>query len=228
MNTTNALDVLTISEKEECLRAKVYIRDFSSATKTLRLQALGQIKRLSKPVAKVILKMLLSKETEVLKQVEVLGALATCNGKADGDRGYLNTYFYNPEPQLRVAALRALSKYEDEASFETLSLAIKDSQPDIRKEAINLMVSIYGQRALPLLLHLLRDLDDKVRSCVISLCATLEAREAVPVLITMLTDENSEIQKEVSGALKKITKESKAKTGNEWNLWWMDQYDKSR
>ena len=75
---------LTISEREECLRAKVYIRDFTSKSKQVRLLALNQIKKLSKPIAKTILKKLLFQENEQVKQIEVLGALATCNGRIDG------------------------------------------------------------------------------------------------------------------------------------------------
>ena len=222
MTTESTDSILTISEQEECLRSRVYIRDFSSSSRSVRLQALNQIKKLSEPIAKVILRKILSQQVDPIKQIEVLGAIATCNGKFDGKREFLNDYLSHANPEIRLCALRVISKYEDEECFQTLSHATKDSLANIRKEALNLICRIYGLRALPLILHLLHDLDDSVRKSAISLCSTFECEQAIPVLITMLKDENPEIQKNVDAALRKITKESKAKTMNEWNSWLME------
>jgi len=229
----NEVARLTISETEECLRAKVYIRDFSSSSKPARLGALNQIKRLSKPIAKIILKKLLAQEKDTLKQVEVLGALATCNGKIEGDRGFLRAYLSDVNSEIRLSALRVFSKYEDEECFEILSQAIKDPQADIRREVLNLMCRIYGLRATPLIMRLLHDVDDSVRKSAITLCSTFESRDAVGVLITMLNDQNMGIQKDVKAALEKITKHSivfdvnGSKTSRDqayqaWILWWVD------
>ena len=151
----------------------------------------------------------------------------TPTGDPIGRFVYGRSYLAHPDAQLRLSALRVISKYADEGAFEVLSSATKDNQADIRKEALNILCHIYGQRAFPVLIHLLHDLDDDVRKAAISLCSAFEARQAVPVLITMLADDNAMIVQDVKAALLKITKETTDKTAEEWNLWWMDQYGKS-
>ena len=217
---------LTISEKEEHIRAKVYTHDFSSSVKSTRLLALGQIKKLTSPLAQDILKKLLFQETDTIKQIELLGALATCGGKVEGDRRFLRDYLFHSQAQIRLSALRVISKFEDEESFEILSMAVKDTQADIRKEALNFMCRSFGNRAIPSMLRLLHDLNDMVRQSAISMCSTFGCQQAVPALIVMLTDENKAIQKDVSAALQKITKH-KEESPQAWKDWWMEQYVKS-
>ncbi|MBF0489559.1 MAG: HEAT repeat domain-containing protein [Candidatus Omnitrophica bacterium] len=209
----------SISEQEEVLRPEIYINDFSSQHPQVRLEALNQIKKLSKSVAIPILKKMLIEEQSPLKQVELLHTLSTLNDRSDLDRDFFKRYLSHSNVDLRLVALRAISKYKDDESFEILSSAIKDPQASIRKQILNLICSTYGERGIPLIMRLLHDIDDDVRKLAIHMCATFKAHQAISALMTLLSDQNSDIQKEANNALKKITGQNE-ETVEAWNRWW--------
>lgn len=220
-------------EKDELYRAEIYVRDFDSNMAPMRFEALDQIKKLSKPTAVAILKKLLSQEKNQTKQTEALNALSMLNEKGDLDKEFFKGYLAHPNGHIRLAALRAISKYKDEESFEILSAAIKDPEADVRRQALNLICWTYSDRGIPFMMRLLHDVDDNIRKTAIQMCGTFKAQQAVSALITLLADEDQEVQKATNASLKKITKQDfdfhpkgslkhKEEAIEAWRFWWIN------
>ncbi|MBF0521932.1 MAG: HEAT repeat domain-containing protein [Candidatus Omnitrophica bacterium] len=227
------LSGIPFPDKDELFRAEIYVRDFDAKLAKLRSEALDQIKKLSKPAAVGILKKLLFVQKEELKKVEILNALSTLNEKGDLDKEFFKEFLAHPNSHMRLAALRAISKYKDEESLVLLSVAIKDPEADIRKQALNLVCWAYGDRAIPFITKLLHDVDDNIRKSAIQMCGTFKAQQAISALITLLADENQEIQKAADAALRKITKQNfefhskgsqkhKEEAIEAWRFWWIN------
>ncbi|MBF0384244.1 MAG: HEAT repeat domain-containing protein [Candidatus Omnitrophica bacterium] len=224
---------IPFQDADEAHRADIYVRDFDSKLAKLRSEALDQIKKLSKPVAIAILKKLLATENDQLKLIEILNALSTLNEKADLNKDFFIVYLKDDNPHMRLAALRAISKYKDEEAFEILSSAIKDPSPEVRKQALNLICWNYGDRGIPFIMKLLHDVDDNIRKSAIQMCGAFRAHQAVSALISLLTDAEQTIQKEADAALRKITKhnfefhakgsqKNKEEAIEAWRFWWIN------
>ncbi|MBF0533024.1 MAG: HEAT repeat domain-containing protein [Candidatus Omnitrophica bacterium] len=224
---------IPFAEKDEYHRAEIYVRDFDSRLAPMRSEALDQIKKLSKPAAVAILKKLLGTETNAIKQVELLNALSMLNQPGDLDSGYFKGYLGEANPRIRLAALRAISKYKDEEALQILSAAIKDPAGEVRKQALNLICWNYGNRGIPYIMKMLHDVEDSIRKAAIQMCGTFKAQPAISGLITLLADADPDIQKAADAALRKITKQDfdfhpkgspkhKEEAIEAWRFWWIN------
>ncbi|MBF0254740.1 MAG: HEAT repeat domain-containing protein, partial [Candidatus Omnitrophica bacterium] len=220
--------------KLEQVQADIYLKDFESSVPKVRARALDQIEKLSRAAAVGVLRRLLkAKAHDPIRQMEVLNALSSLDERGDMECQLFADYLKSHDASLRLAAIRAISKFKDEESFGILEKALKDSEPEVRRQALNLLFWTYGTRAASAALALLHDVDNHVRRTAIGIAAALKTRQAVSALVTALQDPSREIQKSASEALKKITGEdfgfkptATEKARNEavemWKFWWRD------
>jgi len=225
------LEEVAFETKDELIRAEVYIEDFHSKDSELHLKALEEIKNLPKPTAVEIFGKLLQDEKQPLKIKELLQSLAMINGNKDLDKTLFLQYLDHKSPSVRIAALRALAKYEDEEAFSILSSVLKDKNADIRRQALDLLCCTYQSNCDEILLKGLHDVDNKVRKIAIRFCGVFKLHQGISILINFLNDPNVEIQKISAETLRKITKKrfnfncngsqnSKNEAIESWKTWW--------
>jgi hypothetical protein len=225
---------LKFHDPVEAVRAEVYVKDFNSGTPRMRRDALDQIKGLPKGLAVEVLKRLMAEQNEALGQMEILDALSGLNDDGTLDKRLFKEHLKSPNTILRLAAVRAFSKYRDEESYEILQSATHDSDPEIRKRALSSILTSFESRTMPLALRALNDSDAHVRKTAAAICGILKIQQAISALITLLTDGEREVQKAANESLKKITGQdfdfnasgsqtSKREAVEAWRFWWRDQ-----
>ncbi len=222
---------MAFHDPDEAIRAEVYMKDFNSGTPRMRREALAQIETLPRPLAVEILRRLMEGRKDALIQMELLDVLSGLNHDGTLDKRLFKEYLKNENAILRLAAVRAFSKYKDEESFEILSSAMSDGDPEIRKRALSSVLTSFEKRAVPLALRTLTDSDAQVRKTAVSICGILRAKQAISVLISILEDPEKEVQKTANESLKKITGQdfdfnangsqvSKKGAVEAWRFWW--------
>ena len=221
----------TLEDEGEQARAEIYARNFNSKSLAIRNEALDLIKGLSKPAAIRISKELLKEESNPLKMVQLLNVLSYLNKNEDVERGLFRYFLDHENPNIRLTALRAFSKYKGEEGFSALSSALRDTDAYVRRHALNLMCWTYRSRCEEAVFALLHDADNQVRRSAILICGALKLQRSILVLITLLSDPDKDIQKIASETLMKITKQnfgfiasSSQKNKDEaiaaWQSWW--------
>ena len=224
---------IKFQDKLERVRAEIYVRDFDSDQTSVRMKALDEIKRLSEPAAIGILQRLLAAKKDILQLIEILSALSGLNIEKYIEKGVFKDFLKHSNPILRLAAVRALSRYKDDEVFSMLSASLRDRDPEIRRQALNLLCWTYGDRATTAVLTLLHDADSGVKKTAMLICGSLKLKQAISALITLLSDPDREIQKRACESLKKITKEdfgfkvtgsnkSKEAAVEDWRFWWRE------
>jgi len=217
----------------EAMRAEVYVKDFSSGSPKMRREALAQVETLPRPAAVEILKRLMDGQKDTLVQMEILDSMAALNADGTLDKRLFKDYLRSENSILRLAAVRAFSKYKDEESLNILTSATHDSDPEIRKRALSSILTSFEKNAVPLAMRALNDTDANVRKTAVSICGILRVKQAISQLISMLGDAEKEVQRAANDALKKITGEdfdfnSGGSLGNKkeameaWRFWWRD------
>ena len=217
----------------EAMRAEIYVKDFNAGSPKMRRDALGQIEQLPRPLAVEILKRVMKGQKDVLVQMELLDALSGLNQDGSLDKQFFREHLKSDNSILRLAAVRAFSKYKDEDSFEILVSATHDSDPEIRKRAMNSLLTSFEKRSVPYVMRALNDSDAQVRKSAVSICGILRAKPAISALISLLGDPERDVQKAANEALKKITGEdfdfiasssqaTKKGAIEAWRYWWRD------
>lgn len=215
----------------ETISAEVYVKDFNSGSPRLRRQALSQIEAFARPVAVQILTRLMEGQKDALIQMELLDALSTLNHDGMLDKRLFKSYLKSENSILRLAAIRAFSKYKDEESYEILSSAMRDGDPEIRKRALSSVLTSFEKRAVPLAMRAMTDSDAQVRKTAVSICGILRAKDAISALISMLGDPEKDVQKATNEALKKISGQdfdfdangslvNRRGAAEAWRFWW--------
>jgi hypothetical protein len=126
---------------------------------------------------------------------------------------------YDPEPQVRKAAVDCLSINcrNDEASACALALATRDRDPSVRRQAVYDLGYFYRYPAIvvPALTPCLQDTDANVRKWAADSLrkSGTFAHAAVPSLLQALNDTNSDVRVQVRQALKQIDPEAATKAG---------------
>ena len=236
VTTTSKDDLLRgiqFESKSEQVRAEIYFRDLRSSNKAQRMEAITEIKKLSRPIMIAGLRQTLSGEQDPMQIIEILNALASIGVEAQVPKQFFLGYLSNHDTGVRLAALRAVSKFSDEESFGLLSSLVKDKAPEIRRQALNCLCWTFSDRALPFAVKALHDADPDMRKAASQICGTLKSSMAVSALISLLSDPSEEVQESASQSLKKITKQDfafkvsapkKAKDDaiEGWRYWWRD------
>ena len=222
---------IAFHDRGEAIRAEVYVKDFNTGAPRRRREALEQIESFPRPMAVEILRRLMEGQKDSLVQMELLDVLSGLNNDGTLDKRFFKDYLKNENSILRLAAVRAFSKYKDEESFEILAAAMHDSDPEIRKRALSLILTSFEKRAAILTLRALTDPDTHVRKNAVSICGILRLKTAISSLISLLGDPEKEVQKAANESLKKITGEDFEFAANSsqaikkgaiegWRFWW--------
>ncbi len=222
------LQGIPFESKSEQVKAEIYFRDVRSANKTQRMDALREIKNLSHATMLTGLERLLAREKDTLQTIEILNALAGL-----GPKQLFVDYTGHSDAGVRLAALRAISKYNDEESFSILSSFMKDKDPEVRRQMLNCLCWSFGERCLPFALKALHDSNAEVRKSACHIVGTLKTQLAISTLISLLSDPQTDVQESASVALKKITKQDfdfkvngskkeKDDAVEGWRYWWRE------
>ena len=233
VETDSLLRGIDFESKLERVQAEIYVRDFDSKLTKTRDEALEQLKRLSKGPALEILKRLLKTKVDPLQVIELLNTLAGLNDDGSVDERVFIDFLRHKNSSIKLAAMRAISKYKNQEAFSILVSSLKDEDAEIRRQALNLLCWTYGVKCAPQALMLLHDVDNHVRKTAIQISGALKLRETISALITFLSDPDREIQKSVVESLRKITGEnfgfkvsgsmkSKDEAIEAWRFWWRD------
>jgi HEAT repeats len=228
---------VTFANKLERVKSEVYVNDFRSKISKVREDALEQLKKLPKPVAVGVMSNILNEETDILKQVELLNALTAINDDCSISKSIFTSYLQKSSSILRMAALRGIAKYKDEAAFITMNEMVKTDEAEVRRQALNLLYWTYGKRVTASVMMALHDVDNHVRRTAIQIAGGLRLQQAVSPLITYLSDPSDEVQKSSVEVLRKITGKDfgfKAKGSQKekkdaiesWRFWWRDNQTK--
>ncbi|MBF0477927.1 MAG: HEAT repeat domain-containing protein [Candidatus Omnitrophica bacterium] len=224
---------ITFVNKAEQVKAEIYFRDLQSSSRALRVDALREIRKLSRPTVIAILEQLLSVETDTLQIIELVNALAAVSEDTQIPKNLFRKYISHPDAGIRLAALRAISKYRDEESFNVLTTYLKDKDSEVRRQMINCLCWSFGERCLPYVIVALHDSDPIVRKAATQIAGVLKSKQAISSLITLLSDQHEEVQSGAAAALKKITKEDfdfkvtgtkreKDDAIESWRFWWRE------
>ncbi|MBF0479923.1 MAG: HEAT repeat domain-containing protein [Candidatus Omnitrophica bacterium] len=219
--------------KAEQVKAEIYFRDLQSSSRALRVDALREIRKLSRPTVIAILEQLLAVETDTLQIIELVNALAAVSEDTSIPKTLFRKYISHSDAGIRLAALRAISKYKDEESFNVLTTYIKDKDPEVRRQMVNCLCWSFGEKCLPSIIVALHDSDASVRKAASQIAGVLKAKQAISGLITLLSDVSEEVQASAASALKKITKEDfefkvngtkreKDDAIEGWRFWWRE------
>ncbi|MBF0330873.1 MAG: hypothetical protein HQL17_02970 [Candidatus Omnitrophica bacterium] len=223
--------------KAEQLEVEIYTRDLRSSSRPTRAQALGEIKKLSRPLATAILMDQLSFEQDTLHIAEIINALATICDVASTPKDIFKKYAAHPDAGIRLSALRAISKYHDEETFDILTGCMKDKDAEVRRQMLNCLCWTFGERCLIYAVNALHDHHAGVRKVACQITGALKAKAAVSGLISLLSDADKEVQSAASAALKKIsgedfgfkvtgTDKEKGTAIEDWRFWWRDNQAK--
>jgi HEAT repeat protein len=153
----------------------------STLTRRAAAKALAKIAR---PDSVSELVEYLSKETDRLVRLELVGAL----GKLGDDRGLevLLNALKDREAVVRREAATALSRYNSPAAFEALLTALRQNSEAgdrlIRQFAAEALGQLADRRAVPALLEALKDEEGLVRAAAARSLGLLGDRAAIPAL----------------------------------------------
>ena len=228
---SDILSGLDFQNGVQLAETEVCVKDLHSELTAVRKKALDRICKLPKPVAVEILQRLLDTKLDSIRIIQVLNALSVLNDDAGMEKNRFLAFLGHERPAVRLAALAAVSKYEDEESFSVLSASIEDPHAQVRRQALNLLSWVYGHGSAPAVLAMLHDVDKNVKGRAIYLCASLRLREAISPLISFLSDPDKEIQERAVESLREITGQhfafrasASAKSRKEaieaWCSWW--------
>jgi HEAT repeat protein len=120
------------------------------------------------------------------------------------------------DPDLRLAASRALQRINREDAQTPLLRELRDPDPIVRGRAVQGLARL-GKAAVPALVQVLTD-KDASRDTRVSTITTLtrigaDAKQATPALVGLLKDDDALVGKLAGGALLKIDPEAAAKAG---------------
>ncbi|MBF0511152.1 MAG: HEAT repeat domain-containing protein, partial [Candidatus Omnitrophica bacterium] len=236
-NFQTGLKDIVFANKTEEVEVEIYFRDLHSPSRLVRMQALRQIKQLSRPTAVAMLEDLLAKEHDTLQMIEVLNALASVSDEASTSKNVFKGFISHHDTGVRLAALRAISKYHDDDGFNILAACMKDKDPEVRRQALNCLCWSFSERCLLYAVNALHDSNPGVRKAAAQITGALKATHAISGLITLLADPDKDVQATAAESLKKITDEDfgyrvkgtlrdKQDAIEAWRFWWRENQTK--
>ncbi|MBF0571444.1 MAG: HEAT repeat domain-containing protein [Candidatus Omnitrophica bacterium] len=236
-NRMVAMKDMAYANKTEEVEVEIYFRDLQSPSRAIRMQALRQIKKLSGATATAMLEDLLSREQDTLQIIELLNALAFISEEATTSKDVFKKFIHHQDTGIRLAALRAISKYHDDEGFNILVSFIKDKDPEVRRQILNCLCWSFGDKCVIYAVNALHDPDSGVRKAASQISGALKVPQAISGLITLLADPESDVQLTAAASLKKITGEDfgfKAKSTKRdkedaiesWRFWWRENQTK--
>lgn len=227
----------TFEDSTEQAQAEVFLNDLKSETSAIRLQALREIKKLSKPTVVKVLKRLLAQDSDPLKTIEILNTLSNIVEGQSVPKDLFKEYLESPNVKIRLAALRAVSKYRDEESFEILTNHVKDKIPEVRRQVLNCLCWDFEERCVPYAVNALHDVDAGVQQTACKIIGVFKSPEAISALITLLNGPDRDVQECAATVLKKMTgqnfgfrstssNKNKQAAIDDWRLWWCENQAK--
>ncbi|MBF0569710.1 MAG: HEAT repeat domain-containing protein [Candidatus Omnitrophica bacterium] len=227
------LEGIAFASKAEEVESEIYFKDLQSSSRATRLKALREIKKISSSAAAAMLERLLVIEKDTLQVIEILNALASVCEDVPSARVTFKDFTLNHDAGIRLAALRAISKYRDEESFSILSGHMKDKDAEVRRQMLNCLCWTFSERCLPFAINALHDADPGVRKAAAQIVGALKAIQAISGLITLLSDPDNDVQASAAASLKKITgedfrfkatatKQGKQDAVEAWRFWWRE------
>ena len=232
-----SLKNIQYDNRVEEIKSEVLLSDMQSSERLVRMQALGEVKKLSQPTAIRLLEGQLSRERDTLKIIELLNVLSNLGNQKLVPKHIFKNYVSHEDSSVRLAALRVISKYQDEETFNILSECMKDKDAEVRRQALNCLCWTFQKRCLSHALNALHDVEPRVRKVASQITGVVKAHQAISSLITLLSDPDKQVQGSANIALKKITgqdfefKVSAANKNKEeaiecWRYWWRDNQTK--
>ena len=231
--TLSGLENIPFANKSEEVEAEIYFRDLQSSNRGTHLQALRKVKDLSCPTATAILRQQLSAEQDAQQILEILNALAGIVDPALTSKHVFSEYVHHQDAAVRLASLRAISKYHDEDSYNILTASIKDKDAEVRRQVLNCLCWTFAERSVPFAVNALHDADPGVRKAASQISGALKATHAISGLISLLSDPAQDVQAAAAAALKKVTgedfgfkpaasKKVKDDAVESWRFWWRE------
>ncbi|MBF0503596.1 MAG: HEAT repeat domain-containing protein [Candidatus Omnitrophica bacterium] len=228
---------VAFANKTEEVEVEIYFRDIQSPSRAVRIQALRQIKKLSRPTAVAMLEELLSREQDTLQIIELLNALASVSEDGATTKEVFKNFIGHQDTGIRLAALRAISKYHDDEGFNILASALKDRDHEVRRQVLNCLCWSFSERCSLHAVAALHDPDPGVRKAAAQITGALKVAQAISGLITLLADTDHDVQSTAAVSLKKITGEDfgfkarSSKTDKDdaieaWRFWWRENQTK--
>jgi HEAT repeat protein len=108
-------------------------------------------------------------------------------------------------PAVRVQAVRALARLNDQRGSATIASALSDTSPEVRAAALDVVIIVSSFRDYAALLPLLADADERLRAHAARLCGEFRVAAAEPTLSTMLAgDASPHARKAAAWALGRI------------------------
>ncbi len=161
------------------------------------LPSLGE-KRVSRPVLESILnekssqlpaEMLLAGLAEAGRDEQVILFRLLEKSANQSHASNLIPLLQNPDPWVRMCAVRLVARYPGGAAERAISNLLVDENKGVRLESVLALQAMGSRGAVPELIALLRDADLKVQTATIDALSALGDSSAVPLLLEVLTDE---------------------------------------
>jgi HEAT repeat protein len=199
------LNDIPLDNKTEQIKEEILLNDLKSPEREIRTQAQGELKNIPHTAVLKLLERALAGENDILRIIENLNVLETFREVSPAARQIFNKYAAHEDAAVRLAALRSVSKYRDDESFDMVSSRVKDEDPEARRKILNLLCWNFEQKCLPFAMSAFHDADSQVRRAAAQIAEALRAEEAVLGLIALLSDPDKDVQDSANSGLKKIT-----------------------
>lgn len=112
---------------------------------------------------------------------------------------------FDTEASVRVSAVRALARLNDQRGVEAIATALRDASPEVRAAALDVVIVVSAFRAYASLLPLLADADEKLRAHAARLCGEFRVVAAEATLSALLaSDPAASTRKAAAWALGRI------------------------
>lgn len=98
---------------------------------------------------------------------------------------------HDGEASVRVSAVRALARLNDQRGVQAIAGALGDPSPDVRAAALDVVIVVTAFRDYAALLPLLADADEKLRAHAARLCGEFRVVAAEATLSALLTGDPS-------------------------------------
>jgi len=177
---------------------KLLVSQPDAATKAALLRALGQIKdKEANPLIAAVLQ-----ENDL--PVEVLSAAIEAAGEIASAElvAPLAGHLLNPDAQIAVAVLNALSRIPGEPATQAFARSLEDTRLEVRQTAVRLLANRHARSAVPDLLKLIDD-PQLGAAALMALAKTPDAR-ALKAYVKALQSKDATLREQTRAAIAKI------------------------
>jgi HEAT repeat protein len=164
-----------------------------------------------------LVKALKDKEWEVrFYAAEALGKI----GDVQAARPLANLVSKDPDPKVRLAAIKSLDQVQGKSEYRAVISALSDAEPEVRGYAAELLASWNLEEAQPKIIKMLKeDRSNVARSSCAHALGVYNNISAVPALIQALGDEYKDVRIYALDSLKKISGQNYGYDKQAWDHW---------